>query len=404
MTNEERPAWRSRIVGHGEEDPAKLAPNPRNWRKHPRRQRAALEEVLDRVGWVQDVVVNRRTGHLVDGHLRANAAAARGEALIPVVYVDLSIDEERLVLAALDPLAGLARTDADQLRELLGDVDLGEGALASMFGKQQAVALGSADPDVLPDPAPEPYVRLGEVYELGDHLLLCGDATSRSDVATLIGGARAELMFTDPPYGVSYGREGSGGKNAIAGDLSQAAIPVSFAVALEIALDDNARVYICGGSSQFGMYAALFDHHLRQHPHPLIWVKESFVMRPNNYHSQFEIIYYGWRGVGGGSKFWHGDRKQSDVWQISRDREGGKSLHPAQKPVELVEVALRNSSAPGGIVFDPFVGSGTTIIAAERLARRCRAIEIDPVLAQVAIERWQAFTGREAKRVGGRGE
>lgn len=366
MTNEERPAWRSRIVGHGEEDPAKLAPNPRNWRKHPRRQRAALEEVLDRVGWVQDVVVNRRTGHLVDGHLRANAAAARGEQLIPVVYVDLSIDEERLVLAALDPLAGLARTDADQLRELLGDVDLGEGALASMFGKQTAAPLSPADPDALPPP-PALEVKLGEVYELGVHLLMCGDAASSADVALVTGGSRAALMFCD----------------VLAGDVIE--------TAQSVALEPDARIYVVGGLV----------------PTPpdwrtLAWVHdEPLDSARRTYRRQWTPIHFRRADGGPAAAPWYGGTRQSDVWTFPRE---GEQLPAGQIPVELVERAYLCSTAPGARVYLPYAGDGTAIIAAERSQRVAFALELDPLRAAMAIERWQAFTGREAKRVGGRGE
>jgi DNA modification methylase len=144
------------------------------------------------------------------------------------------------------------------------------------------------------------------------------------------------------------------------------------------------------------MYSSLFDHHLQQQPHPLIWVKESFVMRPNNYHSQFEIIYFGWMGKGGGSGYWFGDRTHSDVWNITRDRD---TEHPTQKPVELVERAVGNSCPSGGLVYEPFAGSGTTIIAAERQGRRCYAMEIEPKYVQVCIDRWEAHTGLKAERV-----
>lgn len=125
--------WRNRIVGHGEEAPDQLLANPRNWRIHPKAQQEALAGMLGQVGWVQDVIVNRRTGHVVDGHLRVALAISRGEPAVPVVYVDLEEEEERLVLAALDPLAAMAGTDKDVLAVLVGEVRVGDEALAAML-------------------------------------------------------------------------------------------------------------------------------------------------------------------------------------------------------------------------------------------------------------------------------
>ena len=141
------------------------------------------------------------------------------------------------------------------------------------------------------------------------------------------------------------------------------------------------------------MYSKLFDHHLRQQLHPLIWVKEAFIIRPTNYHSQFEMVYFGWKGKGGAASYWYGDRKSSDVWQFARDPD---RLHPTQKPVALVEKAVENSAAASDIVYDPFLGSGTTMIACEKLGRRCYGMEIEPKYVDVAVKRWEQFTGKEA--------
>ena len=154
--------WRSRIVDHGVQDPATLIANPSNWRVHPRVQQAALAGILDRVGWVQDVIVNRRTGHVVDGHLRVSLAASRGEPTIPVVYVDLEEDEERLILASLDPLSGMAVTDADMLADLLSTIAVEDDALAGLLS-EMAVDAGNVKLGAAPAPSirqPEPVVKV----------------------------------------------------------------------------------------------------------------------------------------------------------------------------------------------------------------------------------------------------
>ncbi len=154
------PAWRSRITGHGSEQPDQLLANPRNWRVHPERQQRALAGVLDQVGWVQDVVVNQRTGHIVDGHLRVSLAISRGEAEIPVVYVDLDETEEALVLASLDPLAGLAATDEEQLRDLLQGVTVEDDTLRALLNETAGTPDGDAEEHVEFEATKNPMVNV----------------------------------------------------------------------------------------------------------------------------------------------------------------------------------------------------------------------------------------------------
>ena len=203
--------WQSRIVGHGQEDPAQLVPNELNWRSHPAGQRKALTEVMDRVGWVQDIIVNRRSGRLVDGHLRLTLALERGEAAVPVVYVDLAPDEEALVLATLDPLAELAEADGETLRALHAMLET-DGAIADLLAGVAASARltldeplpGATEPDDIPDLGRGSVSQAGDLWRLGDHRLLCGDATQPADVDKLMAGSKPRWMWTDPPYGVDY--------------------------------------------------------------------------------------------------------------------------------------------------------------------------------------------------------
>ena len=211
-------------MGYGEEPPEKLLPHPANWREHPQRQRRALADVLGRVGWVDDVTVNRRTGRIINGHLRVRMAIERREPSVPVRYVDLSEDEERLVLATLDPITGLAVADTAALDELLQQVDAGEGALAELIESVAADAglpiggtvTGLVDPDEAPDqPAPEDVcVRPGDIYVLGDNRLMCGDSADATSVQTLLNGATVDLLLTDPPFGVSYNADARPGNRS----------------------------------------------------------------------------------------------------------------------------------------------------------------------------------------------
>ncbi len=196
--------WRSRIVGTGEEAPDQLLANPANWRLHPKAQQDALAGALDEVGWVAQVMVNRTTGHVVDGHARVALALTRGEPTVPVLYVDLDPDEEALVLATLDPIGAMAGRDDEKLRDLLAGITVDDAGLLALLGDLAGndPKAGLTDPDDVPETPEEPYVKPGELYVLGDHRLLCGDSTKAEDVARLLDGAAPTLLATDPPYGV----------------------------------------------------------------------------------------------------------------------------------------------------------------------------------------------------------
>lgn len=187
MTALQRPlgTWRNRILGSGEEAPDQLAANPRNWRTHPAAQRKAVRGSLDTVGWVQQVIINRRTGNVVDGHARIEEALSRNEPSVPVLYVDLSPEEEALVLATLDPIAAMAQADDERLRALLAEVTVDDAGLLALLGDLAGSEpkVGLTDPDDVPEPPEEPWVKSGDLFALGDHRLLCGDATSAADVA-----------------------------------------------------------------------------------------------------------------------------------------------------------------------------------------------------------------------------
>jgi hypothetical protein len=187
--------WRNRIVGHAEVAPTELVPNPANWRSHPQDQHRALEGALGEVGWVAQVLVNRTTGHIVDGHLRVELALARNEASVPVTYVQLTEEEERLVLASLDPLAAMAQAEKEALAALLADLAPGDEALAAMLAEladdNGIRRFGLGDPDEVPEIPDEAdvYVKPGELWVLGKNRLLCGDSTKPEDVARLLDGA-----------------------------------------------------------------------------------------------------------------------------------------------------------------------------------------------------------------------
>jgi DNA modification methylase len=428
-------AWRNRIVGTGEEAPDQLVANPANWRTHPGSQRDALRGSLSTVGWVQQVMVNRRTGHVVDGHARVEEALARDEPTVPVLYVDLDPEEEALVLATLDPIGAMATRDDEKLRALLADITVDNAGLAALLADVAGVKTGRTDPDEVPEPPTEPHVKPGELWVLGEHRLLCGDATSPADVARLLGAAEPTLLATDPPYGVSLDptwRDGvynalgpaeapymridgqpdaedatraprgrhprtAGHRNTTLSGDTRVDWSEAFALvpSLQVGYVWHAGVHAAGVAQ--GLVRIGFEIVAQ-----VIWDKGLFAMGRSWYHWAHEPCWVVRKP--GVPNLYVGSRDQSTIWRapspkmIMSGSTEEKYDHPAQKPVVLCEIPIRNHA---GDVYDPFVGSGTTIIAAETLGRRCFAIEIDPRYAQVAIERWQNFSGRAAERLRG---
>jgi DNA modification methylase len=392
--------------------PDQLLANPANWRRHPCEQQRALGAALGEIGWVQHVIVNTTTGHVVDGHLRVELAMSRDEPTVPVTYVELSEDEERLVLATLDPLAAMATAEKDQLAQLLASLQPEDDVLASLLrdlGEEhgiQRTVLG--DPDEIP-PVPDDvdvYVQRGDLWLLGDHRLLCGDATDPAAVARLLDRAQADCLWTDPPYGVEY--EGKTAKRlTLANDEETASNSVILGAFRLAPLAPSSPFYVAApaGPRLRSFLDAIEQVGWRLHQE-LVWSKGTIVLGHSDYHYSHEPILYGYtagsgrpgRGRHDGSR-WYGDNSQGSV--LSFPKPAANRDHPTQKPVGLVEQCLANSSGPGDLVYDPFLGSGTTLVAAETLGRRCYGLEIEPRYCQVVIERWQALTGHAAEKADG---
>lgn len=415
--------WSNRIVEHGEAAPADLIANPLNWRGHPQHQADALGDVLEQVGLVATVLVNRRSGHLVDGHLRVELALRRGEPSIPVTYVDLDEEEERVILASLDPIGAMASADRDKLAELLSGIEDPElGGLLDAVARANRIALdlGSAgliDPDEVPEPPEEPITQPGDLWMLGPHRLLCGDSTKEEDVVRLMDGKRASLMATDPPYLVDYqggshpaseANQGAAGRDKhwdhyIDHEHSVAFYVDFLAQALKQALTDDAAVYQCYGVMRSEViWAAWREVGLLAHQ-VLIWRKTRSVLTYSWYLWDYEPLLVGWPE--GHQPKLHPPASEHAVWEIaSTIEDGANGIHPTQKPVELIRRPILYHTTPGGLIYEPFSGSGTALIAAEATGRVCCAIEQAPAFCDVAVERWQKFSGEQATLDGdGRG-
>ena len=408
--------WRSRITGSGAVKVGEARPHALNFRIHPAHQSAALAASLDQVGWVQQVVVNTTTGNMIDGHLRLELARQRGEFELPCLFVELSEDEERLVLASLDPIAAMAEADRATLQELLTSIQ-GEGeqvrGLPEAIARQERIELprvgGLVDPDEVPEVPEEAATKLGDLWLLGPHRLLCGDSTTAEDVRRLMTGERAALMATDPPYLVDYqggahptseANRGAATKDKLWDTYIDHEHSVEFYVeflrtALECALTDDAAVYQAFGIMrteviwQSWREVGLLPHQV------LVWLKSRSVLTYSHYMWNYEPLMYGWREGHMPATKPPADAKA--VWEIgSAIEDGAGSIHPTMKPVELIRRPIGYHTAPGELIYEPFSGSGTAIVAAEASGRHCCALELSPQFVDVAVLRWQRFTGGQA--------
>ena len=385
-----------------------LIENPRNPNQHPPRQLKLLAEILKFQGWRQSIVVSNRSGFIVKGHGRLKAAKLAGFTEAPIDLQDYESEaQEHADMIADNKLAELSDFDGRTLKDLINEIDTGaldlellgfeEDELADLMSQFHVPGDGEIEDDFVPEEIIN-RVKLGEVWNLGDHQLMCGDSTEREIVSKYLKNRKADMVFTDPPYGVNL-KGGKQKKDLIGGDLTTTCIPFSFEIAVEIATKDKAQFYFCGGESNIGLYAKLFDRFLHQLPRHLIWVKPNFVMKQNGYHCQYELIFYGFKEGGGGIRSWHAGRtgvEASDIWEIDRDNLQ-EYTHPTQKPVALAARAIANHSQKGDIIYEPFSGSGSTVVACEKLGRKCQALELDPHYCDVTIQRWEDFTGKKAK-------
>ncbi|HEY5540995.1 MAG TPA: site-specific DNA-methyltransferase, partial [Coriobacteriia bacterium] len=387
-----------------------LVLDPRNARTHGRRNLEAIGASLSQFGQRRPLVV---TGDMTviagNGTLEAARALGWTEIAVTVVPTDWTVDQARAYALADNRTAELAAWDEDVLLESLSELDLA-GWDMDVLGFDLGDELAGVVEDEALEPPDEPVTRPGDVWALGEHRLLCGDATKEEDIARLMAGAKAACMWTDPPYGVDYVGKTKDAKR-IANDGAQgldALLRAAFTQA-ESALEPGSPFYVAhpAGPLSLTFGNALVASGLRIHQ-TLVWVKDSMVLGHSDYHYKHEPIYYGWsagegrsgRGEHEGSR-WHGDNAQVSVLQYARPSRSEE--HPTMKPVGLVAHCLSNSTGSGALVFDPFLGSGTTLIACEQLGRLCYGLELEAGYCDVVIARWQKLSGEKAVLLHGEG-
>lgn len=354
-----------------------LKPNPKNWRTHPQAQSEAMRGILAEIGYADSLIARELpdgTLMLIDGHLRAETTP---DEMVPVQIVDLTEAEADKLLLSLDPLAAMAESNAAAMQQLCDDAETNNAALQAMWDEMQAnveqPAVEIVEDDV-PEPPVDPITKPGDLWILGEHRVLCGDSTKAEDVGRLMAGATIGSVITDPPFGMDFLSNHRAVKHkAIAGDSTA-----------------DLLVYACGIEADHSSYVFCRWDNLLQVPPPtslITWVKNNWSMGDLEHaHARQTEVALFYRGKNHSFP----DGRPSDVVQHSRT---GNDLHPTQKPVSLLAEIIGWSI---GLIHDPFLGSGTTLIAAEQLGRKCYGMEISPAYCDVIVKRWENLTGKKA--------
>ena len=384
----------------------RLIPNARNARTHSSEQIAEIAGSFKAFG-LMSVIFADENDHILAGHGRVLAAQLLGLDRVPVIVVRHLSDAEKRAFAIADNQiainAGwndeLLRVELESLKDngiALKVVGFSEDELNSLIDRLERSASPGGE-DAVPETIPDAVTKPGDLWVLGEHELVCGDATLPEPYTALLGTDRAQMVFTDSPYNVAYVGPGTGAS------VTNDNLGPAFASFLQKACTQMIRctdgaIYICMSSGELHTLYTAFTEAGGHWSTFVVWAKSTFTLGRADYMRQFEPILYGWPE--GKAHYWCGDRNQGDVWFF--DKPHVNDLHPTMKPVGLVERAVLNSSRRGEIVLDVFAGAGSTLIACEKAGRRARLIEIEPTYCDVIIKRWQEYTGKRAflKRTG----
>jgi len=382
-----------------------LKPNPRNPNQHPERQITVLAYLIAEDGFRHAIVVSNQSGFIVSGHGRFLAAEKIGMPTVPVDFQDYDSPEQEIAIMLSDNIiAELSEFDDPMAGELLMELENANYDLAltaleedeiSRILDEITIGTSREKEDVIPELPVKPRSKAGDLWLLGKHRILCGDATNTEDVEQLMNGKKANMTFTDPPYNVDYGVS----KNPrhkirkIHGDKQTGLGWNSFNQRLARIIREICKgdIYLWGASGPDGMKQRLYFVEMGLHwSATIIWKKQQLILSPAKYQRIYEPCLYGWFNK---SSF-IGGRKEIEVWEI--DRPHDSKLHPTMKPVALCEIGIANSSRRLGIVWDGFLGSGSTLIACEILDRICYGMEIEPGYIDVTVKRWENYTGKKA--------
>lgn len=389
-----------------------LVPYAKNSRTHSDEQVAQIAGSMKEFGWTNPILVDDE-GVIIAGHGRLLAAQRLGVDEVPVIELSgLSKTQRKALVIADNKLAMNAGWDFELLKLEIGDLDFEGFDLAiTGFSLDELDKLlspdkvdGLTDPDAVPEAPKFPVAEKGDVWLLGRHRLVCGDSTSADDVEKALNGVKPHLMVTDPPYGVKHNQDPRKNRVLSKADNSQRATGV-------VANDDRADwteawalfpgdvAYVWHGMKTASVVERSLVECGFELRSQIVWAKTRATLSPGNinpktmgYNSQHECCFYLVRK--GASNGWSGDRSQTTVWNI--DHAKSETGHGAQKPVDAMKRPIENNSSPGHAIYEPFSGSGTTLIACEMTGRTCHALELEPAYIDVAVQRWQDFTGEKA--------
>ncbi|HHH46063.1 MAG TPA: site-specific DNA-methyltransferase [Thiotrichales bacterium] len=386
--------------------PGRLQPYAGNARTHSDAQIAQIAASIEEFGFTNPILADGE-GVIIAGHGRLLAAQRLGLEKVPVITLDHLTDAQRRALVIADnKIAENAGWDEETLRleiealqELEFDLDLigfSDEELDDLLGELDGGPEGAVDgEDDVPAPPDDPVSQSGDLWILGNHRLLCGSSTVATDVERLLGTVKPLLMVTDPPYGVEYD---PGWRN----QAGAAKTRRTGKVLNDDRADWREAWALFPGDVAYVWHGALHATTVAESliasgftiRSQIIWAKDRLVLSRGDYHWQHEPCWYAVKKTGKGH--WAGDRKQTTLWQIANKDQDSETVHGTQKPVECMRRPILNNSSPGQAVYEPFMGSGTTLIAAETTGRVCLGIELNPAYVDVAVERWQQLTGEAA--------
>lgn len=390
-----------------------IKPFEKNPRTHSKEQVQQIVISMMKFGWVNPILVDENY-EIIAGHGRLLAGQELGYEKVPVLQLKHLTKDERLALLIADnKIADNAGWDDELLQQAMEDLNKGNFDLEALgFSNKELEKIRASfesekimaeTEDVVPDVEQEQTVsKIGDLWQLGEHKLLCGDSCLPENYAKLMGDEKADMVFTDPPYNVAYDEgfrnnsEKSNSprliKNDNLGDEFQGFLTKALTNILEYT---NGSLYICMGGSELHTLYHAFEDAGGKFDAYIVWVKNTFALSRSRYQHQHEWMLFGKNQ--GTTAPWYGGRNQTDVWNF--DKPTSNDLHPTMKPVALIERAINNSSRTMDIVLDGFGGSGSTLIAAEKTNRRCRMIELDEHYVDTIIKRWEQFTGQKAIHV-----
>ncbi len=372
-----------------------IKPYPKNAKKHEKAQVKQIAASIKEFGFNQPIVLDKDNVIIV-GHGRLEAAKLLGLDDVPTLTVDLNEEQAKAYRLADNKL-----NESDWDMKLV--VDELKGLSTEMidltgFDKDLIIEPDEKD-DEVPETPEEPRSKLGDLYELGQHRVLCGDSCELEPISALMGQAKADMVFTDPPYNIAY--EGGSKKremikNDEVVDFYDFLLKAYSSFALSMKL--GASIYVCHADSERINFTKAFKDAGFYLSSVVIWAKNNATFGRQDYFWKHEPILYGWRE--GGAHTWHGDNKQDTIWNV--DRPSKSDAHPTMKPIALIEKAILNSSKADDIVLDLFLGSGSTLIASEKTGRICYGMELDPKYVDVIVQRYVDYTGNENIKLNGK--